>query len=172
MERKTLMIPSRIDAETFRRFALYDTFVRQGRWRAPALFAAILGASAAVCLFMRQSREGAALLGGVLLAVGLGLPVFYVANFLWSVRKQGKRLDGSQIAYTLHFKEEGLLAVAGQERAEYPWENIFLVCRVQGCIYIYVGPQKAFLLPDCGESEAAWALLQEKVPPEKRRERR
>lgn len=172
MERKTLMIPSRIDAGTFRRFALYDTFVRQGRWRAPALFAAILGGSAAVCLAMRQSREGAALLGGVLLAVGLGLPVFYVANFLWSVRKQGKQLDSSRIAYTLHLKEEGLLVVAGQERAEFPWERVFLACRDRGCVYIYVSPRKAFLLPDCGQSGDAWALLQEKVPAERRRERR
>ena len=172
MERQTLMIPAKIDAETFRRFALYDTFVRQRRWRAPALFAAILGAAAAVCFFMRQSREGAALLGGVLLAVGLGLPAFYVLNYLWSVRKQGKRLDSGRIAYTLHLKEEGLLVVAGQERAECAWDRIFLACRVRGCIYIYVSAQRAFLLPDCGQSEAAWALLREKVPGERLRERR
>lgn len=172
MERQTLTIPARIDAETFRRFALYDTFVRQGRWRNPALFAAILSASAAVCFLMRQRREGAALLGGVLLAVGLGLPAFYVLNYLWSVRRQGRRLDASQIAYTLHLREEGLLAVAGQERAEYAWDRLFLACRVQGCIYLYVNAQRAFLLPDCGQSEAAWALVQEKLPEEKRRDRR
>lgn len=172
MERQTLTIPSRIDAETFRRFALYDTFTRQGRWRAPALFAAILGASAAVCFFMRDRQEGAALLGGVLLAVGLGLPAFYIANYLWSVRKQGRRLDSAKIAYTLHLKEAGLLVVAGQERAEFPWEGIHLACRVRGCIYIYVSPQRAFLLPDCGQSEAAWDLLLEKVPAERRQDRR
>ena len=70
MERETLIIPARINAGVFRRFALYDTFVRQGRWRSPALFAGILGAAAAVCLLMRQRREGAALLGGVLLVEG------------------------------------------------------------------------------------------------------
>ena len=172
MERQTLTIPSRIGAETFRRFALYDTFTRQGRWRAPALFAAILSASAAVCFLMRGRRESAALLGGVLLAVGLGLPVFYVANYLWSVRNQGRCLDGEKIAYTLHFKEEGLLAVAGQERAEFPWERIFLVCRVRGCIYLYVSPQRAFLLPDCCQSEAAWDLLWEKIPEERLQDRR
>ncbi len=69
MERETLIIPARINAGVFRRFALYDTFVRQGRWRSPALFAGILGAAAAVCLLMRQRREGADLLGGVLLGV-------------------------------------------------------------------------------------------------------
>lgn len=172
MERQTLMIPARIDAETFRRFAIYDTFIRQGRWRAPALFAVILGASAGVCFAVGQSREGAVLLGVVLLAVGLGLPAFYVLNYLWSVRKQGKRLDGSRIAYTLHLREEGLLAVAGQERAEFPWAQLFLACRARDCIYIYVSSQKAFLLPECAQSEAAWTLLQEKLPAEKRRDRR
>ena len=172
MERQTLMIPAKIDAETFRRFAMYDTFVRQGRWRAPALFAVILGASSAVCFAMRQSREGAAVLGAVLLTVGLGLPAFYVLNYLWSVRKQGRRLDSSRIAYTLHLREEGLLVVAGQERMEYPWAQIALTCRARDCIYIYVGPQRAFLLPDCEQTEAAWALLQEKLPEEKRRDRR
>lgn len=172
MERETLIIPARINAGVFRRFALYDTFVRQGRWRSPALFAGILGAAAAVCLLMRQRREGAALLGGVLLAVGLGLPVFYVLNYLWSVRKQGKQLDGRRIAYTLHLREEGLLALAGQERAECPWSQIFLACRDRGCIYIYVNARRAFLLPDCEQTEAAWALLQEKLPEEKRRDRR
>lgn len=172
MERQTLMIPARIDAGVFRRFALYDTFVRQARWKAPALFAAILGAASAVCFAMRRSREGAVLLGGVLLAVGLGLPAFYVLNYLWSVQKQGKRLDSSRIAYTLHLREEGLLVAAGQERAEYPWEALHLACRVPDCIYIYVTPQRAFLLPECQKSEAAWALLQEKLPETKRRDRR
>lgn len=172
MERQTLMIPARIDAGTFRNFALYDTFVRQRRWRAPALFAVILGASAGVCFAMRRSRGGAVLLGAVLLAVGLGLPAFYVLNYLWSVRRQGKRLDGSRIAYTLHLREEGLLAVAGRERTEFPWERIVLACRARDCIYLYVSSQKAFLLPECGQSEEAWALLQEKVPPERRQDRR
>lgn len=172
MERQTLMIPAKIDAGVFRRFALYDTFVRQARWRAPALFAAILGASAAVCFAMRQSREGAVLLGGVLLAVGLGLPAFYVLNYLWSVRKQGKRLDSSRIAYTLHLREEGLLVVASQDRAEYPWEALHLACHDRGCIYLYVSPQRAYLLPECGQSEAAWALLQEKLPEAKRKDLR
>ena len=108
----------------------------------------------------------------MLLAVGLGLPVFYVLNYLWSVRKQGKQLDGSRIAYTLHLREEGLLALAGQERAECPWSQIFLACRDRGCIYIYVNARRAFLLPDCEQTEAAWALLQEKLPEEKRRDRR
>lgn len=172
MERKTLIIPAKIDAEIFRRFALYDTFVRQGRWRSPALFAGILGAAAAVCFLMRQSRDGAALLGGVLLAVGLGLPAFYVLNYLWSVRKQGRRLDSSRIAYTLHLREEGLLVAAGQERMEYPWDQIVLACRDRGCTYLYVGPQRAFLLPDCPQSEAAWALLREHLPEGVCRDRR
>lgn len=172
MERQTLIIPSKIDAGTFRRFALFDTFVRQKRWRRPALFAGILCASAAVCILMREGREGAVLLGTVLLAVGLGLPAFYVLNFLWSVRKQGRRLDGGRTAYTLHLREEGLTVLSGKERAEYAWEQLLLACRVPGCIYLYVSARRAFLLPDCRQSEAAWTLLREKLPAEKHMDRR
>lgn len=169
---QTLIIPCKIDGAVFRRFALFDTFSRQGRWRAPAVFAAILLSAAAVCFAMRNRREGAVLLGAVLLAVGVGLPAVYVLNFLLSVQKRGRLLSGSKTVYTLHFRESGLLALAGQERAEFPWERIFHVYRAEDCIYLYVSEQKAFLLPEGERSGEAWALLERRLPPEKRTDRR
>lgn len=164
MEYPALIIPAKIDPQTFRRFALFDTFRRQGRWRLPALFAAILSTCAAVCFAMRHSRGGAALLGGVLLAVGLGLPAAYVASFLLSVRERGKALSGDRIAYTLHFKDEGVRAVTGQQQADYPWEQLYRAYRVRGCIYLYVSAQRAFLLPEGPQSQAAWDMLERHIP--------
>ena len=164
MEQKTLIIPAKIDGQTFFRFALFDTFRRQGRWKAPALFAAIFAAAAAVCFALRQRRTGAALLGGVLLAVGLGLPAAYVLSFLLSVRRRGKALDGSKIAYTIHLKEEGVLALTGEQQAEYRWEEIHRAYRAQTCLYLYVSAQKAFLLPECPQSEAVWEILRRRLP--------
>lgn len=164
MERQTLIIPANIDAQTFQRFALFDTFRLQKRWRAPALFAAILSVSAAVCLAMQQSRRGAALLAVVLLAVGLGLPAAYILSFWLSVRRQSKLLDGARTFYTLHLREEGILALTGQNRAEYRWEQVYRVYRVRGCIYLYVSPRQAYLLPEGERSEAAWVRLREELP--------
>lgn len=172
MEHQTLIIPSKIDAAVFRRFALFDTFYVQGFWKKPALFAAVFAASAAVCFAMRGRREGAVLLGTVLLTVGLGLPAAYVLNFLLSVRKQGKLLDGSKTAYTLHLREEGLLVLTGRERAEFPWKQVHCVYRTESCIYLYVSPRQAFLLPEEKRSEEAWTLLRERLPAEKLTDRR
>ena len=91
MNRETeLLVPARIDAAAFCRFAIFDAFSVRKRWRSPALFAALMSAFAAVCLAMHGSREGAGLLGGVLLAVGLGLPLVYVVSYVCSVRRQAK----------------------------------------------------------------------------------
>lgn len=174
MEKQTITMPAKIDAATFRRFALFDTFHRQKRWRAPVLFAAVMAAFAAVCFACQGSRSGAALLGAVLLTVGLGLPAVYVLSYLLSVRKQGRRLglDGSRPAYTLRLGEDGIQVVSGKERAEYRWEQMFYVYRVPACIYLYVTPRRAFLLPEDGQGGVAWALLMKKLPAEKLEDRR
>lgn len=174
MANQTLIVPAKIDARTFRRFAVFDTFRRQKRWRAPALFAALMLAFALVCFAFRDGRDGAALLGAVLLLVGLGLPAVYVGSFLLSVRKQGRRLglDGAQTAYTLHLREEGIQMVSGRERAEFRWEQLFRAYRVPDCIYLYVSQQRAFLLPEDGQGGAVWTLLTEKLPAEKLEDRR
>lgn len=169
---QTLIFPCKINGAVFRRFALFDTFSRQGRWKSPAVFAAIFLTAAAICFAMRSRREGAVLLGVVLLAVGLGLPAVYVVNFLLSVQRRGKLLDGSKTAYTLHFRESGLLVLAGRERAEFPWEKIFHAYRAEDCIYLYVTGQKAFLLPEGAQAQDAWTLLERLLPAEKRTDRR
>ena len=50
----TITIPVRLDAATFRSFAIFDTLKRQKRWKSPAIFAAILMASAIVCFAMNS----------------------------------------------------------------------------------------------------------------------
>lgn len=170
MNRETeLLVPARIDAAAFRRFAVFDAFSVRKRWRSPALFAALMSMFAAVCLTMRGSREGAGLLGGVLLTVGLGLPLVYVVSYVCSVRRQAKRmgLDGRRIVYTLRLGEDGVSVTAGKERAEYRWEQIFRAYRVEGCIYLYAAPGRAFLLPEAEYSAAAWEQIVRRVPAER-----
>lgn len=163
-----------MDAKIFRDFALFDTLRHQRRWRSPALFAAVLLVSSCVCFAMRGRAEGAALLGGVLLAVGLGLPGAYFLNFYLSIRAQVKKmgLDRPRTAYALVLSRDGGLSVSTEaERAEYPWEALHAAYRTGDCSYLYVNPRRAFLLPDRqieGGPESLWTLLNGVLPAEKR----
>ena len=56
-----------LDGRTFRRFALFDAFKREGRWRRPVLFACIMLAFSCVCLV-----GGSVLLASVFSIIGLG----------------------------------------------------------------------------------------------------
>ncbi|MCR5842738.1 MAG: hypothetical protein K6G66_02145, partial [Oscillospiraceae bacterium] len=101
----SMTIEGKIDRKTFRRFAMFDTFYVKKRWRSPALFALILSAFAAVCFMGRRTHEQAVLLGGVLLGVGLVLPLVWVGMYALSVSRQAKRMglsaDRTQYCVTL-----------------------------------------------------------------------
>lgn len=166
----SLMIPAKITPELFRRFALFDAFTRQKRWRRPLLFAALMAMFAAVCFFSR--REGSVLLGTVLLSVGLILPAVYVGSFLLSVRKQAKQLDGGKIAYTIYLEEDGVRIVQGKDRAELKWPQLLMAYRVPGCVYLYAGPRRAFLLPEAAWKGDVWAFLKAHLSASQQSDRR
>jgi hypothetical protein len=169
----TIHIPVRIDAATFRRFALFDTFTRGKRWRGPAVFATILSVSACVC-FALHARRGAVLLGAVLLAVGLGLPVAWLASYLLSLRAQAKRMHLStpQHAYTLLVRDGGIeiTSVQGKGKTTLAWGQVYAVYRRRDCTYLYADASHAYLLPHSqieGGEAGLWALLQAHLPAEK-----
>lgn len=167
MEQTALVIRSRITPEVFREFALFDTMYRQKRYRRPVLFAAILAVFACVC-FTQQGRNGqAVLLGAVLLAVGLGLPAAYILFFLYSVHKKSKQLDlkNAPEAYTVKLSPELVVVTAGRERAEYTWKDILYVYRIRHSTCLYVGANRAYLLPisDQREEDRLWALISQRV---------
>ena len=103
VQQEGLLFPSMIDQKDFLRFALFDTFRIKKRWKTPVLFACIMSASAAVCFALRQSREQASLLGGVLLGIGLILPIVWYLLFLSSIRNEARKLGLSKVkaAYSL-----------------------------------------------------------------------
>ena len=165
-----MVVPVSIDARIFRDFALFDSFVQKRRWRPLALFSGILLCSACACFAMRGRAEQAVLLGGILVLVGLGLPIVYVLSFLSSIRQQSKkmRLATGRHAYTLTLTaQEGVTVSTGKEQLSYRWNELFAVYRVRQYTYVYVSPQKAFLLPDAqleGGAGALWQLLKGAVP--------
>ncbi len=157
----------RIDRKTFRRFAMFDTFFVKKRWRSPALFALILSAFAAVCFMGRRTHEQAVLLGDVLLGVGLVLPLVWVGMYALSVSRQAKRmgLSADKTQYRVTLSPEKIHVEKGKEAADFAWADVHMACRARGCIYLYVSPTRAFLLPDCADSEEAWALIASALNP-------
>lgn len=170
-----MRVEVRLSRRDFVKFSLFDTFFHKKGWLRPALFAAILGTAAGVCFALRD-RRGAVLLGTVLLTVALGLPAAWVLSFFLSVRRQAKDqgLAGGKYVYTLDLGDKELAVDNGRERAAYPWARVYRVYRRPDAAYLYVTPQRAFLLPCAcvqGGADSLWKRLEGRVPADRRRGR-
>lgn len=177
MKQRSIIIQSRIAPEVFREFAVFDTICRQKRFLRPLVFAAILAGFACVCFSQRGQRPQAALLGGVLLLVGLGLPLVYFLTFFYSVYKQSRQLKGKKapLAYTVELSSEQVTVTAGEQRVEYRWEDILYVYRIRRSTCLYISRNRAYLLPTADEEreeEKRWAFLCEHLPDEKKKDLR
>lgn len=170
---KSVTVPCRIDRKTFKHFAVYESFVRKKGWRNPALFALIMSAFAAVCFLARRTHAQAVLLGSVLLGVGLILPIVWFGMFFSSVSRQATRsgLSPGKAQYYVTLSEEKIHVSKGKEAADFSWQDTYLVRRVKGCVYLYVSPTRAFLLPESAESEDAWAIITSMLDPAKIQDR-
>lgn len=168
MKPKPLSLEARITPKVFREFAFFDTFCRQKRWKGPALFALIMGGFAAVCFVLQGMKAQAALIGTVLVVVGLGLPAAYVLSFFLSVRRQEKVLKGAgcPVAYRLRLEEGGLSVRQGEKEELYPWDKVAQARRLKHCLCVYVDEKRAFLMPpqDEKEEELLWAFLTAHLP--------
>lgn len=150
----TLTIPVHMSAKVFRRFANFDTFRVRKFMKNPLIFAAIMIAFAIACFLLRDRAPQAMLLFGVLLGVGLLLPVVYVLMFELSVSQQIKKmaLAKEPLVYTLTIgsRQNGLTIAGthGEKPVHLDWDKVHSAYRVKGCFYLYATPQKAFLLPE------------------------
>ena len=167
MAQNELVIQSKIDAEAFSEFAWFDMLRRRKLWRRPALFAALFAAFAAIAFSRIGRTDGAALLGGVLLAVGFGVPLVYFAHFAFSVRKRARQLNANEIAYTLTLSPEGVAVRKEAQTAEYRWDAICRAYRLERSVALYVDAGHAFLLTG-KNTEAAWDAIAQYLPEDKR----
>lgn len=182
MRPETITVSSRVDTKTFRNFAVFDTLIRQKRYRSPVIFTGIMLVFACICYFMNGRAEQAVLLGNVLLGIGVILPTVYFGTFFFSVNSQSKKmkLDPPKHVYTVTMTdaEEGISIVTptgegGTLRIK--WANLFAAYRVKDCIYLFVSPRQAFLLPDNQANvtpDELWDFLGEHVAKEKLTDRR
>ena len=176
MAKKELLIPARITPSVFQEFAVFDAMVRQKRWRGPLAFTLIFALLSALCYTQAHKIRGAWLLGTVLLAVGVGLPLAYFVSFFQSVKSQGAKLGGEKapIAYTVRLREEGILAENGKERVELSWDQLHGAFRLRHSVCLYVSARQAYLLPGQAEEKEGreiWSWIEEHLPEEKRTDR-
>ena len=170
---KPITIPVQLDEKTFKRFARFDMFALRKKWIRPVLFSVILIAFAVAALLIRKEQSG--MIAAVLLTIGIGLPVVYIGSFLSQVNMQSlqRKLKPARSVYTVMLRESGIL-VRNDQRQEDPlemdWTSIQRAFRRKGCVYLYVTPAKAFLLPD-GQAdvpdEEVWSYLAEHLGAEK-----
>lgn len=154
----------------FRRFTMFNILKLRKMWRSPAIFAGILGGCACVC-FLMHHVDGAVMLGCVLLLVGLGMPLVYFATFFSSLKKEVLKhgLSRPQNVYTLTLtpKAQGIGIRNETEQADYSWKDVFHVFRDHDATYLYMTPDRAFILPhDCIPEgpDALWELVTKKLP--------
>ncbi len=153
---RNITIPVRLDEKTFKRFARFDMFTLRKRWVRPVIFSVILIAFAFVALLTKKAQSG--MIAAVLLAVGIGLPVVYFGSFFSQVNMQAlqQKLKPPRNVYTVTLREEGIRVENNQRQEdalEMEWTAVQKAIRRKGCIYLYVTPTKAFLLPE-GQADA------------------
>ena len=171
MEQTSVTVPVKLTAKGFRDFAVLDTLVRQRRWVMPAVFCAILSASALVCHLLRDRSPNAGALVAVLLVVGVGLPAAYFISFWNSVRQQNRRMGlGAQgvAVYTVTLDAAGVHVQAKDQHVDHPWESVYRVYFRKDAAYLYPSDKQAYLLP-YGDTDAGalGAVLAAQLPAEK-----
>lgn len=170
MKKVDFTVSVKIDQTIFKHFALFDTFGRQRRWKAPAVFICIMSLFSLIAFSQVGKAEQAALLGVVLLSIGLLLPAVYFLNFFLSVHTQIKNLGlrTPRYVYTLQFSQHsGVEVSSDKEQVSYNWDELFAAYRTNHCIYLYAAPRRAYLLPDAhveNGSEALWSLIVSAMP--------
>ena len=155
----------RLDAATFRRYCAFDTFRRQRRWYWPVLIGMVLITVAlAGLLRLAPMSESAA---GVLMGLGIAIPAvifgLYVVQIEAQIARQG--LKQAPAVYSLRL-DAGGVRVTNDQKEEPPvelgWDRLWAAFKRSDAVYLYVSPERAFILPDGQASvshEALWTFM-------------
>lgn len=162
MDSTQITIQAFVDSNMYVSFALFDMLRIQKRWIRPAIFAAFFSCLSLLAFWRTSEVEGAALLGSVLLTVGIGLPAVYFGSFFLSVHRQKSGYTGKEAVYSIRLNENGFAVTKGKQSAEWKWDKVISVHRMKRCICIYTGKHQAFLIPltnKNGTDSSVWALI-------------
>lgn len=148
---REIVIPVSLSEKTFKRFARFDMLRLRKKWLRPTVFALLMIAFGVVALLTRKPQSG--LIAAVLFVVGLGLPLVYFGLFFSQVNVQAERLKlgKGRRAYTVQLTREGIAVQNDMKKEEpvfVPWKEARQAYCAKACIYLYVSPARAFLLPE------------------------
>ena len=163
---KPIEVHVRLDAATFRHFCNFDALRRRRLWYWPALIGLVLMCVASFLLLRGQGSGAAA---GVLMGIGIAVPAGAFALYAIQIEAQvaSQGLKASPPVYSLRLAPEGLRIVNDRKDEppiDVPWDRVHAAFRDKGAAYLYVTPQRAFILPDgqASASDAAvWQALRE-----------
>ena len=155
----------KLDAGTYRRYCNFDAFRRRRRWFKPLLAAMCLIAASMVLLALQ--RETYLSLAGVLMGLGIAIPLVFFGLYFIQQQAQvvGQGLKEPQPIYSVRLSESGVCVVndrRDEAAVELPWSGLFAAFRRSDCVYLYVNPDRALILPDGQASaspDALWAFI-------------
>ena len=163
---KQIDIHVRLDARAFRRYCAFDTFRRQRGWYVPVLVSMLLITASLALLIWAKARPT---LAAVLLGLGLAVPMVVFGLYVIQIEAQvaAQKLKTAPSVYSLSLRGKGITVTNDQKKeppVELEWSRIWGAFRRADCVYLYVNPQRAFILPD-GQASASpeelWAFLRQ-----------
>ena len=158
---KQIDVHVRLDADTYRRYCNFDAFRRRRKWFTP-LMASMCLIAVSMFLLLRQDRAYTTA-AGVLMGLGIAVPMVFFGLYFIQQQAQivGQGLKGGQPIYSIRLAEEGI-RVTNDRRSEpsvdMDWSGLYAAFRRRGCVYLYVSPERALILPD-GQASVSDAAL-------------
>ena len=133
-----------MDAEIFRDFAFFNSFLFQRRWISLILFPLVMAGFAVLNLL-----TGSPFLFRLFLIIALVAPFFYLVYFRISLRNQIKvnNLDQPRLVYTIDFRGSCIELSNQKEKQSLEWNSVHKIYRFKDCFYLYITPSRAFILP-------------------------
>ena len=145
-----ITVSVKLDEKNFKRFARFDLLAVRKKWIFPALLSLFLIALAAAALLI--PKEKPVTLAAILLVIGFALPLVWIGACLCRINRLTAKagLDPDRLVYTVTLLDSGIQIRNGQEEntREVSWVSVWKAFRKKGCIYLYMTPSEAFLLPD------------------------
>ena len=165
---KQIDIHVRLNAQAFRRYCAFDTFRRQRRWYMQVFVAMLLITASLALLLGAKAHPGPA---AVLMGLGFAVPMVVFGLYFIQIEAQvaAQNLKASPAVYSLKFQEKGITVTNDQKKEppmELEWSRIWGAFRRPDSIYLYVNPQRAFILPDGQASvspEVLWNFLRQQL---------
>ena len=160
---RTIDIHVKLDPKTFRGYCAFDTFRRQRRWYPPIMAGMVL-VTLSAALLLTGKGTGAA---GALMGLGIAVPMVVFGLYFIQIEAQiaRQKLKQAPAVYSLSFTAEGVRVVNDQKEeapVDLSWDRLWAAFRRADCIYLYVNPERAFILPDGQASvspDALWTYL-------------